>query len=294
MEPKPIAVIAGPTASGKTDLAIQLAKKYGGEIICADSRTVYKEMDIGTAKPSPEEQKTVPHHGLDLISVDTTYSAAEFQKYAHQKIKEIKSRGKIAFVVGGSGLYIDGLVYDYQFPPKPDTRERKRLTEMNLSQLQQAARKVGIDDEHPSFKNPRHLARAIERGEHGEIRRSKPDNVLYLGLQVSREALKNRLRERVNNMLEQGMEKEVKKLVDKYGVDPPGFLAPGYKAMIDYIAGNISLEEAKEQFISADTGLAKRQLTWLRRNKDIIWVETNRQAEQVFKDFLAKFDTIKT
>ena len=131
----PLVVIAGPTASGKTALAIELAEKFGGEIICADSRTIYKYMDIGTAKPSAEDRARVPHHGIDLVEPGEDFSAADFKFYALGMIADIRARGKVPFLVGGTGLYIDAVVYDYQFGPKADPVQREILESMTLEQL---------------------------------------------------------------------------------------------------------------------------------------------------------------
>lgn len=289
---RPLIIIAGPTASGKTDLAIELAKKYDGEIICADSRTVYKEMDIATAKPTSEQRGSVAHHGLDLIAPNQKFSAAEFKKYAQQKVKEIQGRSKIPFIVGGSGLYIDGVAYDYQFAAKPDVALRKVLSDMSLPEIQSKAVSLGIKEDAVNFKNPRHLARAIERGGEAPSKGNFRGNTLYLGLKIDKEILQHRLESRVDNMIKLGLLHEVKILINKYGPDAPGLLAPGYKAFTAYINGEYDIDGAKRQFVRFDKALAKRQMTWFSRSKDIVWIENKRQAEQTIKDFLAKFDTI--
>lgn len=289
---RPLIIIAGPTASGKTDLAIELAKKYDGEIICADSRTVYKEMDIATAKPTSEQKTSVAHHGLDLVAPSQKFSAAEFKKYAQQKVKEIQGRSKIPFIVGGSGLYIDGVAYDYQFAPKADASLREALSSMSLPELRSKAASLGIKEGDVNFKNPRHLARTIERDGKVPSKGRLRGDTLYLGLKIDKEILQRRLENRVDNMIKLGLLYEVKILINKYGPEAPGLLAPGYKAFAAYINGECSLEEAKIKFVKFDKALAKRQMTWFRRNKDIVWIENKRQAEQTIKDFLAKFDTI--
>ena len=136
MEANPLVVIVGPTASGKTSLAIDLAKRYGGEIICADSRTIYKEMDIGTAKPTAAQRAEVTHWGLDLVEPGESFSAYDFKIYANQKIQEIRKRGNIPFMVGGTGLYIDAVLFDYEFGQPADPELRQTLQLMSVSELQ--------------------------------------------------------------------------------------------------------------------------------------------------------------
>lgn len=164
MDTTPIITIVGQTATGKSKAAIELAERFDGEIICADSRTIYKCMDIGTAKPSAEDRTRVPHHGLDLIDPNQNFSAYDFQQYAKVKIAEIKARGHVPFVVGGTGLYVDGLLYEYSFGPVVDKKKRAELANKSLQDLQQLAEKIGLTESDVSFNNRRHLSRAIERG----------------------------------------------------------------------------------------------------------------------------------
>lgn len=286
----PIIVILGPTASGKSAAALKLAQKYNGEIIAADSRTIYKEMDVGTAKPTKKEQSKIQHHGLDLINPDQTFSAAEFQKYATQKVQEIHDKDKRPIIVGGTGLYIDGYVYKYTFASKPDAKLRQKLNKMSLEDLQQLATQKGIEHN----KNPRHLARAIERAGEPISRKPKPEHVLMLGLNPGIGELTSRIDARVDTMFADGLVKEVQDLINKYDADAPGLQAPGYKAVRDYIDGTASLDETKEQFKKNDRDLAKRQITWFKRNSDIVWCSDFKEAEDNLRAFLRKFATITT
>lgn len=287
----PIIVIAGQTASGKSALAMRAARQFGAEIICADSRTIYKDMDIGTAKPSAQDRRLVPHHGLDLIEPDKYFSAAAFKDYASLKVNEIQARGRLPIIVGGTGLYIDGYVYDFNFAGQADALTRAGMEAMDLAELQDAARALGIDEFYIDFKNQRHLSRAVERAktarEHGRAapaRHPKPKNILLLGLQVEREQLLERIAARVDTMFDAGFVDEVQNVVDTYGVDATGLLTPGYKAARKYLAGEISLKEAKELFVRGDKQLAKRQQIWFKRNPDIIWVQSEDEAiENIFK-----------
>src|ERR1700758_1680789 len=162
METKPLVVIVGPTASGKTKLAVELAEKFGGEIICADSRTVYRGMNIGTAKPTEEERRRVPHWGLDLVDPDQRFTAADFKSYAEQKISEIRARGRMPFLVGGTGLYIDGVIFDYRFGTAPDEKLRAQLEKMSLEELHEYCAKNNIMLPE-NDKNKRYVIRAIEQ-----------------------------------------------------------------------------------------------------------------------------------
>lgn len=289
---KPIIAIVGPTASGKSDMAMKLAQKYDGEIICADSRTIYKQMDIGTAKPSLKEQKTIKHHCLDLIDPIERFSAAEFKRRAAAAIKTIRSKNKVPLIVGGSGLYIDGLLYDFDFIDKSDPLRRARLELMELAELRAEAEKLGISDEEIDFSNKRHLARAVERGGVFINKKPLPEKCLMIGIDMPKPELDKRIEDRIELMLSHGLEAEVRRLLEKYHAKSPGLLAPGYKALSEYINQKISLDEAKKQFISGDKKLAKRQKTWFKRNKDIAWIKNYPEAEKLVENFLTKFDTI--
>lgn len=289
MEQKtPIIVIVGQTASGKSALAIKIAQQFGGEIICADSRTVYTGMNIGTAKPSAEDQALVPHHGLNLISPNEYFSAAAFKDYAQQKGVEISERGKIPIIVGGTGLYIDGFVYDFNFAGQADRSKRAELEAMNLEDLQAKARAIGIEETDINFKNHRHLSRAVERGNVPAERHAKPSNVLILGLQLDRDTLLERINHRVDTMFKSGFVDEVQNLISLYGSSAPGLLAPGYKAAWLYLDGEVSLDDAKELFRRSDRQLAKRQQTWFKRNADINWVQSEKEAI----DFVTNFTQV--
>jgi tRNA dimethylallyltransferase len=289
---QPIIVIVGPTASGKSDLAIQIAAKHNGEIVAADSRTIYKGMEIGTAKPSLQEQQQIKYHGLDLITPDKSYSAAEFKDYARHAISAIHKRNHLPIVVGGTGLYIDGLIYDFDFAPPTDPALRTKLESLNLNELQKLAVEKGIDPEQVNYANQRHLSRAIERGNTRKMHKNLPVNVLILGIKLDKEQLHERIKSRVDKMFKGGLINEVQNLVDSYGEEAPGLLAPGYKEITEYLKGSLTLDQARERLVSSHKNLAKRQMTWFKRNKDIRWITSPEEAEQLTRDFLFKFDTI--
>lgn len=244
-------VVVGPTASGKSDLAMRIAKILDGEIICADSRTVYKGLDIGTAKPSGNDRKEVTHHLLDVVDPDEPFTAADFKAMAEQAIDDIQGRSKLPIMVGGSGLYIDALLFNYAFSDADAPRDET---------------------------NPRHLSKNVSR-----VKSKMRGDAVVIGLNVPREMLKKRITDRIDGMLAEGLLEEVKFVQENYP-HSKALLAPGYKAFGQYLAGHITLAEAKALFIKNDYNLAKRQMTWFRRNKNIHWLNNpNTYVEDVRK-----------
>jgi len=285
----PLVVIAGPTASGKTSLAISIAKEFGGEIICADSRTVYKGMDIGTAKPSKLEQDGVPHWGLDLVNPDEYFSAAEFKSYALKKINEIRLRGNIPFLVGGTGLYIDSVIFDYQFSKKADLGRRELLSAMTLEQLCNYCNINNILL--PENKNnKRYIINAIERSGTSPSRRRVPiDGTIIVGITTDRALLRERIKLRVEQIFNDGVVNEAKMLGDIYGWDNEALKSNAYILVHSNLLGEISEVDMKTRLAIIDWHLAKRQLTWLRRNPFIYW-GTIDELRVYFFDQLAKCD----
>ncbi len=326
----PIIVIAGPTASGKTALAVHLAKKLGGEVINADSRSIYREMDLGTGKPTTEEREGIPHHLFDIADPDEQFSVAEYKKLAEEKIKEIAGRGKIPIIAGGTMMYIDAVIYNYEMSDtKPNQKLRERLaqksTEEIFSELQKAdSRTAKMIDSHNRHRLIRALEIFYETGspKASEKKKSLPKNVLYLalcegfgakamkspssvipaqaGIQKNkadsgqarmtkgndRKQLYDRINKRADVWMKEGFVDEVKKLLEKYSLGDPGMNGIGYKQVGLYLTGKISLKEATEKFKQGDRNLAKRQLTWLRRNKDVTWIKNKSEAEKAVKNFL--------
>ena len=267
----PLLAIVGPTASGKTSLAIKLAKQFNGEIICADSRTLYKGMDIGTAKPTDIEQATVPHWGLDLVLPGEHFSAADFKQYTVQKIAEIRNRGHIPILVGGTGLYIDSVIFDYQFGPVADVTVRAQFESMSLEQLYKYCKNNNVILPE-NYKNKRYVVRAIEQGNINNARLSNLlDNTIVVGITTDKEILRTRIATRTEQLFEDGVVNEAKQLGKIYGWDSEamkGNIYPLVRALLD---GNMSLLEIKLKNNVMDWHLAKRQLTWLRRNPFINW-----------------------
>ena len=235
-------IILGPTGSGKTGVAIELAKALNGEIISADSRAIYKGMDIGTAKPSLEEQAGIPHYGLDLVEPGDRFTVADWKAYTEAKIADIKSRGKIPIIAGGTGLYIDALIYDYK------------------------------------FKGPTgHKIGDIEQKSCSDRTEIKGD-FLLIGVKTEPEKLRVRLKQRIDKMFDQPLYDETTKLVEKYGWGSGAMKSNIYEYVWKYLNGELSLDEAKLQSFYEDWHLAKRQLTWFKRNPEINWLE----LEQIF------------
>ena len=269
----PLVVIAGPTASGKTALAIKLAKKFGGEIICADSRTVYRGMDVGTAKPTAEEQAGVPHWGLDLVEPGERFTAADFKAYAEQRIAEIRERGHVPFLVGGTGLYIDSVVFDFRFAAAPDESFRQRLNDMSVSELQKYCKENNVLL--PENKNnKRYLVRAIERKNTSTMRYGAPVGTTYVvGITTASDVLRTRIEYRSEQLFANNVVKEATLLGKKYGWKGEAMTGNIYPLVHEYLCGAIDEAELKRRFVVSDWRLAKRQMTWLRRNEHMMWAD---------------------
>lgn len=272
---QPLIVIAGPTASGKSSIAVELAERYNGEIICADSRTIYKGMDIGTAKPSKADQAKVPHWGLDLIAPNETFSAADFKVYAVQKIVEIRARGHVPFLVGGTGLYIDSVIFDYQFGPPADLEKRAELERMTLQELYNYCIQNNImlpENE----KNKRYVVRAIEQKGISDKRLNTPiDNCIIVGITTDSEQVRQRIQKRSEQLFDDGVVEEAKILGDTYGWESGAMTGNIYPLLRAYLENQITKDELKKRNETADWQLVKRQLTWLKRNQFIIWLPLN-------------------
>lgn len=281
-------VIVGQTASGKSALALELARKFGGEILCADSRTVYKGMDIGTAKPSKEDQRIVPHHLLDILEPDQVITAAQFKQKAQQTIKEIGDRGNVAFMVGGTGLYLDSVLFDFQFRPKPDPELRKKLLTKSVQELQEILSVKGLPYPENSL-NPRHLIRQIESEGYPVKKGDLRSNTIILGTApLDREDLEQRLVARLDRMFRQGLEAEVKTLAKKYGWECPGLQTIGYQEFRPYFRGESDISEVKVAIIQNSLHYAKRQKTWFKRNKDVHWICKKEESVDLITSILNK------
>lgn len=267
---KPLVVIAGPTASGKSALALVVAKKYGGELICADSRTVYKGLDIGTAKPTPAQQKEVPHHLLDVVDPGEPFTAADFKRLALGAIDDISARGKLPIMVGGTGLYIDSVIFNYKFGTPADPVMRAKLQAMSIDELQQRCLDDGISLP-TNEKNKRHLVRAIELGGMAEPHQALRPNTLVVALTTDRDTLRSRVMLRAQQMVKDGVLREVANVGEQYEWAGEALTGNIYRILKPVVKGELSLEDGLKQFVTSDMQLAKRQVTWLRRNPNVIW-----------------------
>jgi tRNA dimethylallyltransferase len=282
----PLVVIVGPTASGKTSLAIELAEKYGGEIICADSRTIYKGMDIGTAKPTSEEQKRVPHWGLDLVEPGGRFTAVDFKEYTDKKIREIRARGRIPFLVGGTGLYVDSVIFNYQFGPEVDLVQRKALEAMTMDQLHGLCLKNNVSLPE-NAQNKRYVIRAIERkGASIREKQTPKAYMIIVGIATENDTLRNRIGERTEQLFQNDVVEEATLLGKKYGWDDEAMTGNIYRLIRMYLGDEITFEEVKKKNTTADWRLAKRQLTWFRRNPYVKWLDLS-EARKYIVNLLA-------
>ena len=288
-EKRTVYVIGGPTASGKSKLAVELAKKINGEIISADSMQIYKDMNIGTAKVTFEEMQGIKHYMLDFVLPEERYSVSNFKKDAENAIEEILKRGKTPIIVGGTGLYIDSLIYGIEFQDEEiDTEYREKLNQIaekeGLEGLYNQA--LEIDPEAMKKISPNDKKRIIRVLEifhktgktKTELEKeSRKNEVKYnykvFAITMDREKLYSRIEKRVDLMLEQGLIEEVKNIIKKYSSFPTSMQGLGYKEVVEYLEGKISKEEMIEKIKKETRHYAKRQLTWFRKNKETIWID---------------------
>ena len=253
----PVLVIVGPTASGKTGLAVKVAQDFSvhkgcdieagetaAEVISADSRAIYKQMDIGTAKPDMVERGGIPHYGFDLVEPGERFTVYEFQQYAREHIDKIRVQGKLPIVAGGTGLYVDVLIFDYDFS----------------------------DNSKKNYTN----------------RQEMSSDFVVVGIDWPREILRQRIAERANKFFTQEIEEETVRLVEQYGWDSGAMTSNIYPIVWDMLRGKITREEAIRLFALDDWHLAKRQLTWFRRNKNIHWLKLD-EAEQWIRDYYKQY-----
>lgn len=305
---RPLVVLTGPTAVGKTAVSVEFAKKVRGEIISADSMQVYRGMDIGSAKIKKDEMAGIPHHLLDILEPEETFNVMLFQKLAKAKIEEIYSRGHIPVLTGGTGFYIQSVLYDISFTEETDTTVRNRLEREALEKGAEylhgklaAADPVTAKNIHAN--NVKRVIRALEfyelngypLSEHNETQRQKSSPYLfrYYVLNEPREILYGRIESRVDQMMTEGLVAEVKVLKERGCTrDMVSMQGLGYKEMLDYLAGACTLEEAVETIKKETRHFAKRQLTWFRREKEVIWVEKERfeDKRQILSFLTEDFD----
>lgn len=285
IQQSPLIVIVGQTASGKSALALKVAQRLSGEIICADSRTVYKGMNIGTAKLTGEERGSIRHYGLDLIVPGQSFSAAQFQDLAFRAIDQISRKGKLPIMAGGTGLYIDGVLYNYRFGPK-DVRLRQQLEPLTLQELIEHCKKHNVELPQ-NRQNRRYVIRAIEQGGINHQRKEHMrSNTIVVGISTNREVLEQRIRQRAAKMFASGVIEEARTLGATYGWQASGLDGNIYPVIKRLITGEIGQEEAIELCVRSDLQLAKRQMTWFKRNPDIIWSDNPEGLITIIEHFL--------
>lgn len=284
----PLVVIVGETASGKSALAMELAGQSDGEIICADSWTVYRGFDIGTAKPTADDQAQVPHHLLDIADPAEGFSAAVFQRLALAVIADVSARGKLPIMVGGTGLYIDSVLYGYSFLPPSDPSLRAELSRMTLEQVLARADALELDTSGIDLRNKRRVIRLIENNGVRPEKHQLRANTLVVGMAVHREDLRDRIAARIDAMIADGLQAEVRKLAESYGWDAEPMKGIGYREWHECFTGQQTLDETRERIIKGSMDLAKRQRTWFRRNDSIQWVSDRSYAAEILTTFLNK------
>lgn len=288
MDKPKVIVICGPTASGKTALSIKLAKNIDGEIVSADSMQIYKDMDVGTAKPSIEEMEGIKHYLIGNISPTVRYSVANFKKDAINAINEIIQKGKTPIIVGGTGLYIDSLVQGIDYDDvEIDLEYRNQLEEICKEQgldvlYNQAVKIDQIAMEKISNNDKKRIFRVLEiyhstgktktMQEYESRKKENPYNYKVFAIDMEREKLYERINKRVDIMIENGLVDEVKRLINKYKELPTAIQGLGYKEVVSYLNNEITYDEMIEKIKLETRHYAKRQLTWFRKNKDIIWI----------------------
>lgn len=297
MKPKVI-VIVGPTASGKSDCAIELAKRIDGEIVSADSMQIYREMNIGTAKVTNEEMSGVKHYMINIINPDEDFNVAMYKKMAEEALEEIVSKGKMPIVVGGTGLYINTLVNGIEFSEIDKDEEYRKELEKKVSV-------EGIDGIYEELKsidpeaaniidknNVRRVIRALEiykvtgktktELDKESIKETKFDFLMY-GIKTDREELYNRINKRIDYMMEQGLVSEVEELNKKYKMSKTALQGLGYKEVIEYINGNCNYDEMIEKLKMETRRYAKRQITWFKRDERITWVPKEKLVDVIMQ-----------
>jgi len=289
-----IIVILGPTASGKSDLAVKLAKKFNGEVVSADSRQVYRGLDIGTGKITKKEMSGIPHHLLDVASPESIFDVARYKKLADKAVEKIIKKDKLPIICGGTGLYIDAITKNIDYPDIPqDWNLRKKLEKRSCESLFKELKKLdpkrakNIDP-----KNKRRLIRALEiiklsKKTVGKLKENPKYEVLYLGVKKDSEKLKKLIEIRLNKRMKQGMVKEAIKL-NKKGLSFKKMNSLGleYRYLALYLQKKIEKTEMLKELAVKINQYAKRQMTWFKRNKDINWINSQKETEKIIKKFL--------
>lgn len=295
MQKEKVVVICGPTASGKTALSIELAKRVNGEIVSCDSMQIYKEMDIGTAKPTREEMQGIKHYLIDFVSPEERYSVADYKIDAKKAINEIIEKGKTPIIVGGTGLYVDSLIYEIEYPNiEFDENYRKELErqveENGLEKLYEKAKEIDPEAiKKISPNDQKRILRILEiyhatgKNKTEQEKESRKKEVEYdykvYALDWERSRLYERINKRVDIMIENGLIEEVKNIYNKYEKFPTAMQGLGYKEVVEYLEGKTTKEEMIDKIKQETRRYAKRQLTWFRKNKQTIWLNAEEEIQ---------------
>jgi tRNA dimethylallyltransferase len=292
MKKTKVVAIVGPTAAGKSDCAVKVARKFGGEVISADSRQAYRGLDIGSGKITLREMRGVPHHCLDIWSLRTRGSVSSFTKHGDKAIRDIVRRKHVPIIAGGSPMYVDALAYGINFPKtKPDMNLRRKLMSMSSEDLSQALKDANEEVWRVTdLRNPRRMIRAIEIA-HSEAPRvsvkTEPYDVLWIGIKPSKDALRERINLRLARRMRKGLLREIRTLI-KGGAKPGRLRELGleYRYGTDACLGIISTAECEERLRTAIWGFARRQMTWWKRNPSIVWLDPDKD------DFMLRINNL--
>ncbi len=307
MKPK-ILVVAGPTASGKTKIGVELAKRLNGEIISADSMQIYKYMNIGTAKPNVIEMQGIPHHLIDFVELGENFSVVQYKEMATKCMEDILSRGKVPIFVGGTGLYINSITEEIKYDETAENKEiREKLEKIaetkGNEELYKKLKEVDLDAYNRLHLNDtKRIIRALEVfettgitiTEHQKMSKEieKKYDYKIVGLWLEREKLYDRINRRVDNMIKEGLETEAKNIIDmlKNSGKVTSFQAIGYKEFLKYFEGEITFDEAISSIKQESRRYAKRQITWFKRTNGLKWIDVERDIEEVIKDIIDYYE----
>ena len=290
-----ILIICGATATGKSELGIYGAKKYNGEIVSADSMQIYKKMDIGTAKIMPNEMQNIPHHLIDIVEPNQNYSVAEYKESAEKVISDIVSRNKKPIVVGGTGLYINSLLYEYSFGNKQNPEVRQKYKDLANEFGKEYVYDI-LKDKNPEIAQKLHVndivrvIRALELIESGVEMNDNVQtpirNYKAIAILEDREVLYDRINRRVDKMFDLGLLEEVQSLLSQgVSFDNQSMKAIGYKEFKDYFDGLITIDEVKEKIKQNSRNYAKRQFTWFRKLPNIVWCDSHENAKKIIEEY---------
>ena len=306
MDKQKVIVIGGPTASGKTKLSIELAKQLDGQIVSSDSMQIYREMDIGTAKPTVEEMQGIKHYMIDILNPDERFSVADYKLQAKKAIKEILDNGKVPIVIGGTGLYIETLIYEIEFPEiETDLKYRNELEniaeEKGLEYLYNEAKKIDPKAmEKISINDRKRILRVLELYHQtgktktfldSESKKDPEYDYKLFAINMDRDILYDRINRRVDIMLEDGLVEEVKSIYNKYKEFPTAMQGLGYKEVVEYLDGKISYDEMVEKIKKESRHYAKRQLTWFRKYDDITWLNGMEDVQKNIEIIKEKYNS---